>query len=261
MRWAAAVSALLAFAVWLVPQPAAALKKTPYPEIKVRTATPFKPDPALDAMRKKLADMVRARDTKALFALVSPEFTWTADGEPAEQFDPSRDALHNFKVAFGFRPYGKNEDGNSADAFWILLDDAVSDPTLTPQADNPEIACGPAAAEVADEFTRERATEAIAGEDEGVEWVYTLREISLTQKPTGGGTVAKVSNVALPVISRYPPAKPGENLSTSFYEVLLPSGQTGWIDADGVDPLGIDRICYGKDKSGAWKIVGYEQNS
>jgi len=41
----------------------------------------------------------------------------------------------------------------------------------------------------------------------------------------------------------------------------LPSGKTGWIDADGVDPLGIDRLCYGKDKSGAWKIIGYEQNS
>lgn len=257
----AAFSALLASAVLLAPQPAAALKKIPYPEVKVQAPAPFKPDPALDAMRKQFADAVRAKDTKALFALVSPEFTWTADGEPAEQSDAKRDALHNFKVAFGFRPYGKDEDGNSNDAFWVLLDDAASDPALTPHGDNPEAACGPVVAEVVDEEAREHATEAIAGEGEGVEWVYTLREIALTQNPTGGGTVAKVSNVALPVVSKYPPAKPGENLPTSFYEVLLPSGKTGWIDADGVDPLGIDRLCYGKDKSGAWKIIGYEQNS
>ncbi len=258
MRLAAAVIVLLVSA--FAPQSASALQKTPYPEVKVEAPPPFRHDPALDAMRKSLAAVVQRKDAKALFALVSPDFTWTADGDPAEQFDPKRDALHNFKVAFGFRPFGKDEDGSGADAFWILLEDALADPALTPQDDNPDIACGPVTANV-DEDARDRAEQAIAGEDEGVEWVYTLKEIALTEKPTGGGTVAKVSNTALPVVSRYPAARPGETVTVSFYEVLLPSGKTGWIDADGVDPVGIDRVCYGKDKAGAWKIAGYEQNS
>lgn len=260
MRFAAVAIALLA-AVFLAPQSALAMKKAPYPEVKVQAPAPFKPDAALDAMRKTLADAVHRKDVKALFALVSPDFTWTADGEPAEQSDKAQDALGNFKVAFGFRQHGKSEDSGSAGAFWILLDDAASDTSLTPRDDNPEIACGPAVANVVDEDVRDRANDDLAGEEGSLEWVYTLKEIALTEKPTGGGTVAKVANIAMPVVSRYPAPKAGENLPTSFYEVLLPSGKTGWIDADGVDPIGVDRICYGKDKSGAWKIVGYEQNS
>jgi hypothetical protein len=261
MRFAAAAIALLATAVFLAPQSALAMKKAPYPEVKVQAPPPFKPDPALDTMRKALADAAHGKDAKTLFALVNPDFAWTADGEPAEQSDAKQDGLTNFKVAFGFREYGKTEDSDSASAFWILLDDAASDPSLTPRDDNPEIACGPAVASVVDEDVRDRASEEIAGEGESLEWVYTLKEITLTEQPTGGGTVAKASNIAMPVVSRYPAPKAGENLPTSFYEVLLPSGKTGWIDADGVDPIGVDRICYGKDKSGAWKIVGYEQNS
>jgi hypothetical protein len=261
MRFAATATALLAAAVFLAPLPAFAIKKAPYPEVKVQAPAPFKPDATLDAMRKAFADAVRRQDAKALFALVSPNFTWTADGEPAEQFDAKQDGLTNFKVAFGFREFGKAEDSDSGDAFWIVLDDAASDPDLTPRDDNPEMACGPATANIVDEDVRDRATEEIAGEGESLEWVYTLKEITLTEQPTGGGTVAKVSNIAMPVVSRYPVPRAGENLPTSFYEVLLPSGKTGWIDADGVDPVGDDRICYGKDKAGAWKIVGYEQNS
>jgi hypothetical protein len=260
MRFAAAAIVLLA-AVFLAPSSARAMKKAPYPEVKVQAPAPFKADAALDAMRKALTDAAHRKDAKALFALVSPDFAWTADGEPAEQSDAKQDALTNFKVAFGFREFGKTEDSDPAGAFWVLLDEAGSDNNLTPQDNNPEIACGPATASVVDEDAWDQATEEIAGEEGSLEWVYTLKEIALTEKPTGGGTVAKVSGIAMPVVSRYPAPKAGENLPTSFYEVLLPSGKSGWIDADGVDPLAIDRICYGKDKTGAWKIVGYEQNS
>ena len=103
--------------------------------------------------------------------------------------------------------------------------------------------------------------ELIGGEDENVEWAYTLKEIALTEKAAAGRTVAKIANAALPIVGRYPAAKDGEDVNLSFYELLLPSGKTGWIDVDGVEPLAADRLCYGKDKTGAWKITGYEQNN
>lgn len=260
MRLAASLA--LATALFLpAAAPAAAMKKVPYPEVKVKPLAPFKSDSALDAMRKSLAGAVGRKDASALFALVGPDFFWTADGSPAEQYDSSLDALTNFKVAFGFRAHGENKDSDGAAAFWGVLDDAVSDPSLAAADDEPGIACGPVTAEVIDEGVRDRAQQEIADKDEDVVWVYTLKEIALTEKSTGGDTVSTVSNVALPVFSRYPAPKAGAELPASFYEVLLPSGKTGWIDADGVDPLGIDRLCYGKDEAGAWKIVGYEQNS
>jgi len=240
--------------------PAAALKKTPYAEVKVTAPAPFPADAALNAMRKQLAGIVARKDAKALFALVSPDFVWTADGEPAERSNPDGDPLQNFKIAFGFAIGGKDDKIGNDEAFWVLLEQAVSDPALTPHGGNSAIACGPVTAE-ADEDARDAATEKIAGEDEGVEWTYTLKEIALTEKPAGGRTVAKAANVALPVVGRYPAAKEGEDIAPSFYELLLPSGKTGWIDVDGVEALAADRLCYGKDKTGAWKITGYEQNN
>ncbi len=240
--------------------PAAALEKTSYPEVKVTAPAVFPADAALTAMRKSLAGIIARQDAQALFAMVSPDFTWTADGEPAERTNPDGDPLQNFKIAFGFAVAGKDEKIGNDEAFWILLEQAVADPALTPHHEHPAIACGPVTAD-ADEAAREAAAERIAGEDEGVEWVYTLKEIALTEKPAAGRTVAKIANAALPLIGRYPAAKDGEDVAPSFYEVLLPSGKTGWIDADGVEPLAVDRLCYGKDKSGAWKITGYEQNN
>ena len=244
----------------LTAAPADALKNTPYTEVKVTAPAPFPADAALAAMRKELTGIVARKDAKALFARVSPDFAWTADGEPAERSNPDGDPLQNFKIAFGFAVAGKDDRSGDDEAFWILLEQAVSDPALTPHADNSAIACGPAAAE-ADEDARDAATERIAGDDEGVEWVYTLKEVALTEKPAGGRTVAKAANVALPVVGRHPAAKAGEDVAASFYELLLPSGKTGWIDADGVEALAVDRLCYGKDRAGAWKIARYEQNN
>lgn len=248
--------AVLAFST----APALALKKTSYLEVKVTPSAPFPADAALTAMRKKLADIIARKDASALFVLVSPDFTWTANGEPAERSNPDGDPLHNFKIAFGFAVAGKDEKIGNDEAFWVLLEQALGDPALTPHADRPAIACGPVTAE-ADEDAREAATELIAGEDETVEWAYTLKEIALTEKAAAGRTVAKIANAALPVVGRYPAAREGEDVNPSFYELLLPSGKTGWIDVDGVEPLATDRLCYGKDKTGAWKITGYEQNN
>ena len=38
--------------------------------------------------------------------------------------------------------------------------------------------------------------------------------------------------------------------------VVTPSGKTGFVPMDAINPLGNDQICYRND-GGAWKIVGY----
>jgi hypothetical protein len=37
---------------------------------------------------------------------------------------------------------------------------------------------------------------------------------------------------------------------------VTPSGKTGWIAADSVQPLVFEQICYARDAAG-WKIAGY----
>ncbi|MGZ4790005.1 MAG: hypothetical protein ACXVZX_15905, partial [Terriglobales bacterium] len=70
-----------------------------------------------------------SRNAAALFALVGPTFVWTSQGALTNEFDPGRDALHNFKVVFGFRQQGRDEDGGVVNGpYWDELAQFVSDP-------------------------------------------------------------------------------------------------------------------------------------
>jgi hypothetical protein len=263
MRSALAASFFLAAAVLFAPAPAAAIKKTPYPEVRVAVPAEAKAEPALAAMRKQLASAISQRNTGQLYALVGPAFFWNADGEPSEQFDKGRDALHNFKVAFGFRQFGHGSDNeNPRDQLWEVLDDIASGAALFQMKGNPGVLCGPLSTEPADDHAMDQAIERIQSGDEDSEWVYSLAEVTLTEKPGGGGAVETVSKLAMPVFATEPPTRPlGNNPIPTHYQLLLPSGKTGWIDVDHMQPLAVDKLCYGKQPDGGWKIIGYEQNS
>jgi hypothetical protein len=251
-----AASSFLATAIALAPAPAAAIKKTPYPEVRVEVPAEVKAEPALAAMHKQLANAIHRRNAGLLYELVAQNFFWNANGEPSEQFDKNRDALRNFKVAFGF------DSTNPGNQLWETLEDMASDPALFQMEGNPGVLCGPASAEPRDSAAMDKAIERIEGEDENSEWYYSLDEITLTEKPGGGGAVETVSKLAMPVAATQPPTRPlGNNPLPTHFQLLLPSGKTGWVDVNAVQPLAVDKLCYGKGTDGAWKIVGYEQNS
>ena len=46
------------------------------------------------------------------------------------------------------------------------------------------------------------------------------------------------------------------NASQDFMRIVTPSGKVGFVAAETINPLGSDQLCYGKDTTGAWKIVG-----
>jgi hypothetical protein len=263
MRTAALVPILLALTLALAPAPAVALKKIPYPEVKVEGRPAFKGDTGLDALRKKLADAIAKKDLAALASLVAPNFTWTAAGSPVEDFDPKRDAVHNFKVAFGFRSQGKDADGKTEiGPLWELLAWFVQDQSLSAEPDRPDLICGPTTAKLVDPKAYEQATEKLDTDDELSEWVFFLAAFTLTGSPGGGGpAVAKVANMALPLVGAHPIPAPGQppKQPPTHVELLLPSGKTGWAPLSAVLPLTVDRLCYAKTSGGDWKIAVYDQ--
>src|ERR1700730_9780063 len=100
----------------------AAVKKVPYPEVKVTINEGYKPDPAFEKMRSAFTAALAKKDVAALTELVAPTFLWTVNGQPADKMDLGRDALYNFKVVFGFRTPGKDEDGGVGNGpFWDTL--------------------------------------------------------------------------------------------------------------------------------------------
>jgi hypothetical protein len=163
-------------------------------------------------------------------------------------------------VAFGFRALGED------------VDDGVDDGpygTSSPPSPRSHIAndagtlvCGPMTAEVADDNAFEEARRKIDAIDEPVEWYFTLAaETPVAIAPGDTGTpVAKVGTIAMPLIGFYPPEREGAPPSPpTHYEVLLPSGRTGWVPVTAVRPLKTDHLCYARTPAGEWKIAAFDQ--
>ena len=238
--------------------PAWALKRTPYPEVPVVALPAFPGDPSLDHLRKHLADAAAGGDVTAIAAMVAPNFAWTVGDSDADELDTGRNAEHNFKVAFGFRPHGRDTDGpTEIGPQWELLQFFAEDPILTREKES-GLVCGTATAKIADPGTLDQAFMLIDETDDLSEWVYFTGELELSAQPGGGDLVAKVGNLALPIFGAHPEIKDGAPVMPTHLELLLPSGKSGWAAMDRVRPLFVDRLCFAK-ADGEWKIAAYEQ--
>jgi hypothetical protein len=246
---------LLAAAILLPAVPSSAqLQQVAYPEVKVVLDSPYKSDAAFDKMNGAFLDAVQRKDLAALTALVAPTFLWTVNDHPADELDLGRDAVHNFKVAFGFRALGEDVDGGVDDGpYWDMLTAFAEEPSFYIANDAGTLVCGPMAAEVADDDGFDQARRKIDAIDEPVEWYFTLAaDTPVAKAPRDTGTpIAKVGTIAMPLVSFYPPEKEGEPpLPPTHFEVLLPSGQTGWVPVNAVRPLVTDHLCYARTPAG-----------
>jgi hypothetical protein len=240
----------------------AEVKKVPYPKVPVEVAEAYKPDPAFAAMRKAFVDAAARKDANALFALVAPGFVSAVNGAIASDYDHGRDPLHNFKVLFGFRQPGKDADGGVEEGpFWASLAAFANEDTVYQPVEGGKLVCSPIAASVADEDVLEEARTKIESDDEQPDWYLVLRDTPVTRAPNDKGQpVGKLGQEAVPVLGVYPEAAPeGQPQTTpTHYEVLLPSGASGWIPAAAVLPMGTSRLCYAATSGGAWKIALYD---
>jgi hypothetical protein len=262
MRSIALVLSFIAGTFSLVTSADAVVKKVPYPEVKVKITEAYKPDAAFEAMIASFAAAAVKKDPQALFALVGPTFVWTLAGTLSDEFDSGRDALHNFKVVFGFRPPGADADAAVENGpFWDALAAFAADKTYYKASDSGNLICGPMGADVADEDILEQARNKVATHGDQVDWYFTLGDTPVAKRPGDRGLpIAKADKLALPVLSKFPLGKEGEpEPEPTFLEVLLPSGKTGWIPVSAARPLAAERLCYAKTVAGEWKIVGYDQ--
>jgi hypothetical protein len=263
MRTASFASGVLAFG--LLVSPASALKKVPYAEVPVTALPAFPGDPALSEMRKQLSAAVAAKDLEAVVKFVSPDFDWKAGEATVDDFDAKRGAVHNFKVALGFRAVGRDADGaTDIGPQWNLLAYFANDEVLTQEKGSP-LVCGSSIAKVADLGALDEAFSRIDEDDDLSEWVYSIKDLELTANPTGGAAAAKVKNVALPIVGLHPAPPSGDAkggdakpAAPTHFELLLPSGKTGWVPVANVRPLFVDRLCFAK-AGDDWKIALYDQ--
>lgn len=236
------------------------VKNVPYPEVKVKLGTRYQPDAAFEKMRTALVDATAKKDTTALLRLVGPTFVWTLNDELADKFDFGRDAVHNFKVVFGFRDYGKDVDGGVEDGpFWDALASFAADKIYYQATDDGNLICGPMAAEIVDDEKFEQAGKKIEAEDDGgADWYFTIGDVAVTKSPGDTGPpVARLGTVALPVLGT---SAQSQDAQPTHLQVLLPSGKTGWIPASAARPFNSNRLCYAKTANGDWKVVLFSES-
>ncbi len=239
----------------------AAVKEVSYPKVEVDVKSAYKPDPAFVSMRNAMTQAVAKRDEKALFALVNRTFIWTQEGQLADDFDLGRDALHNFKVVFGFRAPGKDADGKVENGpFWDMLRAFAADGTYSESGDTGNLVCGPAAAEVINKDVFDQARKKVESIYDEAEWYFPLTETEVTKSPKDRGPpIVKIDSVALPVLNAYPTTEGSDPTTATHLQVLLPSGQSGWVLASAVRPLVTGRLCYAKAPDGNWRIAVYDE--
>jgi hypothetical protein len=238
---------------------AAAEQRTSYPQVRVELVPSFTPDAALGRFRKQFINAVAKKDINALSALVAPGFVWTVNNELSSDFDPGRDPLHNFRVAFGFRVPGQDVDGKVENGpYWDFLQSFANDNTFYQVGEGGKLICSPTAATVASEEVYERAIARVEATYEDVQWFFAVRGVPVAKAPEDTGPpIGKLGTEAFPVISVHPE---GAEVAT-HYEVLLPSGRTGWIPANAARALQADRLCYAPTANGEWKIAIYDSTA
>jgi hypothetical protein len=254
---------VLAAATWLAATSAgAAIKTVAYPVVTVETAQTQVPEAAFLPFWKEFSDAIAGRNAAALFALVGPGFVWTSQGSLTAEFDPGRDAVHNFKVVFGFRQHGKDEDGGVENGpYWDELAQFASEPVFYSGSDKTNLICGPLLAEPTDANVLEAARKRIEIGDDSGTWFYTAVDTPVARAPgDAGAPVGRLGKVAFPVMGQVPPARDGAAPPVpTHFQVLLPSGVTGWIPAAAARPLVSNRLCYAKTQDGRWTIGVFDQ--
>jgi hypothetical protein len=127
----------------------------------------------------------------------------------------------------------------------------ADDPTVSPSPNHKGAMCAPG-----DPSFDRKAFGALLNttQTDVLDWGYTIND-GTEVRATPQASAATVEKLGLQFVRVLADDSPYAAV-TSSVKVATPSGQTGYIPADAIAPIGNDQVCY--VKSGAeWKIGGY----
>jgi len=220
------------------PPPQAAAK--PYKPVTISAPAPGS-DPSFEAFRKQVGVIAGKKDRKALAGLVAQNFFWM--GEKGDRADKKKLGIDNLAKAIQL-------DGKQAFG-WEMLAASAEDPTGSPFPDRKDTICAPA-----DPVFNGQELEALiksTGTDEG-DWAYpTQAGVEVRSGPQPNAPV--VEKLGMHFVRVMQDNAPGNQQSPAL-RVVTPSGKTGFVAAEALNPLGNDQLCYSKE-GGNWKISGF----
>jgi hypothetical protein len=211
----------------------------PYAALKVAPPKPYS-DPSFAAFRKELAAIARKKDRPALAKLVVVQgFFWLK-----EQGDAAGKKTGIEALATALSLAAKDGSG------WDTLAEFAADETAAPYPDRPNTVCAPAGPEFDAQALEKLATDTRT--DVG-DWGFTSSD-GVEVRASASQNAPVIEKLGMQFVRVMPDMAP--NASQDFMRVVAPSGKVGFVPAEAINPLGSDMLCYGKDASGGWKIVG-----
>src|SRR6266508_3103234 len=215
----------------------------PYRVVAVTPAQTFN-EPGFQSFRAELAEMLRKRVYPHISRyVVAQGFFW--DGDFDGEFDPLRSGAENLANAV------KLERG--AGSGWGRLIALAMEASAAPSPSRPGVVCAPANPTFDDvEFARLLDTTGTNTRD----WVYP-RVPGLEARPAPSSPIVERLGMHFVRLMRDDAATASSPGGSKLTRIVLPAGRIAFVATDAVRSLRTDRLCYGKDISGRWHIVGY----
>jgi hypothetical protein len=214
----------------------------PYQMVAIKPPAPFS-DAGFVAFRKQLGDIAAKKDRAGLAKLVVTQgFFWIQDKDLA---DKRKSGIDNLAKAISL----DDKDGSG----WDVVTGFAAEPSAAEIPDKKGVFCAPA-----DPTVDQAALEALgkATQTEPADWGYPTKdgvEVHAAPQPDSPVTEKLGMTLVRVLPDSGTPANPNDPV---LLHVAMPSGKTGYVDAQLLSPLGGAQMCYAKD-AGSWKIAGY----
>jgi hypothetical protein len=220
--------------------------QAPYKTVAV-TIAGMPRDPAFEALRKDLADIAKRRDRAALTQRVVPrDFFWERDFSGS--FDPRRPAVDNLAAALTLEA----DDGSG----WEALAAFAAEPSAGPLPGRPAVLCAPAIAQFDDE-ARGRLVDST--QSDVLDWHYP-RSAGLQVRAAPQPNAAVVETLGLffvRVLGFEDKDGDPDAARNAWARVATPSGKVGFAPPNSLLSPSADRLCYSREGTAPWRIVGY----
>lgn len=226
------------------PAPTTAAK--PYAAVAV-TLPPAADDISFETFRHDLAGVAKTRVYGELARLVLLQnFFWDRDFEG--NFDGRLPAVDNLAAAVCL----EHRHGMG----WATLGAFAAEPTASPFTGRPGVVCTPAEPAY-DGVEFDHLTDETRSSTR--DWAAPRADKTIVRAaPLGNAAAIDTLGFALVRVLDYQAKdREPETVRTAWARVATPAGKIGFVAPGALMPLSTERLCYGKDGFGRWRIAGF----
>ena len=204
-------------------------------------------DAELESFRDEIAAVAKTRVYVELERLVAAQgFFWDRDFDGS--FDSRRPGVDNLAAAVGL----ERSNGRG----WATLLRLAGEKTAGPLTGRPGILCAPGEPNY-DGVAFDQAVD--ASRSTAQEWSFVRADKTAVRSAPkdNAAVIDTLGTILVRVLAYQSKEQEAESRRAAWVRVATPAGKIGFIAPGALAPLSPERLCYGKDGFGRWRIVGF----